>query len=88
MLSCITDLICSFSVGERGRDGAHSGGAGVVPRRPAARGGGAAAARGRGLPGAGDHAQPGAPAGALRLLGAAQALYRADHAGGNTRTIP
>lgn len=68
--------------GERKRDGAHVGGAGMVPRRAAARGGGAAASRRRRLPRAGDDEEPRAAARAVGVLGAAQTLHSADHAGG------
>lgn len=66
-------------LGECERDGAYSCGTGVVPRRAAARGGGAAVAGRRGLPGAGDHQEPCEAARAVRLLGTTQTLHRANN---------
>lgn len=52
----------------------------MVPRRAAAGGGGAAVEGRRRLPGAGDHEEPRAAAGAFRVLGPTQAFHCTDHA--------
>lgn len=72
--------VVRMSTGERERGGAIVGGPGMVPWRAAAGGGGAVAASGRGLPGAGDHEEPRAAARAVGVLGPTQTLHCTDHA--------